>query len=128
MAVPGIVGPAEGEQRAPVGRHLGQHLLAAIRQMGVLQIDTIHVVARSPYLVLWSRLGDYQPAWLDALLAEGALFEYWAHEACFVPIEDYGWYRHRMLDPAALGWKYSASWMRERRDDVEAVLAHIRAK
>ena len=43
--------------------------------MGVLQIDTISVVARSPYLVLWSRLGDYDPEWLDQLLAEGALFE-----------------------------------------------------
>ncbi|NYE59367.1 hypothetical protein FHW58_000519 [Duganella sp. 1224] len=102
-------------------------LLAAIRQMGVLQIDTIHVVARSPYLVLWSRLGDYPPAWLEQALAAGELFEYWAHEACFVPVEDYGLYRHRMLDPEAMGWKYSATWMKERREEVEAVLAHIRA-
>ena len=42
-----------------------------IRNMGALQIDTINVVARSPYLVLWSRLGDYDPRWLDELLAEG---------------------------------------------------------
>jgi len=102
-------------------------VLAAIRRMGMLQIDTISVVARSPYLVLWSRLGDYQPAWLDELLAEGALFEYWAHEACFLPIEDYGLYRHRMRDPEAMGWKYSANWMRERAAEVGALLAHVRA-
>jgi uncharacterized protein YcaQ len=102
-------------------------VMAAIRAMGVLQIDTISVVARSPYLVLWSRLGDYDPAWLDQHLAEGRLFEYWAHEACFVPIEDYGLYRHRMLDPSAMGWKYSESWMSERAGEVAAVLAHIRA-
>ena len=102
-------------------------VLAAIRRMGMLQIDTISVVARSPYLVLWSRLGDYQPAWLDELLAEGALFEYWAHEACFLPIEDYGLYRHRMRDPEAMGWKYSATWMRERAAEVGALLAHVRA-
>jgi len=101
-------------------------VLDTIRHLGVLQIDTIHVVARSPYLVLWSRLGDYPQAWLEQLLEEGALFEYWAHEACFVPIEDYGLYRHRMLDPAAMGWKYSETWMRERRAEVDAVLAHIR--
>ncbi len=101
-------------------------VLDTIRQMGVLQIDTIHVVARSPYLVLWSRLGDYPQAWLAQLLEEGALFEYWAHEACFVPIEDYGLLRHRMLDPASMGWKYSASWMQERRAEVDAVLEHIR--
>jgi uncharacterized protein YcaQ len=102
-------------------------VLGAIRHMGMLQIDTISVVARSPYFVLWSRLGDYEPGWLDQHLAEGRLFEYWAHEACFVPIEDYGLYRHRMLDPEAMGWKYSASWVRERGAEVERVLAHIRA-
>ncbi len=73
-------------------------VLAAIQRMGVLQIDTINVVARSPYLVLWSRLGAYEPSWLDELLAEGRLFEYWSHAACFLPIEDYGLYRRRMLD------------------------------
>jgi uncharacterized protein YcaQ len=102
-------------------------VLEAIRRMGMLQIDTINVVARSPYFVLWSRLGDYQPSWLDEHLAEGRLFEYWAHEACFVPIEDYGLYRHRMKDPEAMGWKYSASWVRERAAEVAQVLAHIRA-
>jgi uncharacterized protein YcaQ len=102
-------------------------VMDAIERMGVLQIDTISVVARSPYLVLWSRLGDYDPAWLEQHLAEGKLFEYWAHEACFVPIEDYGLYRHRMLDPGAMGWKYSATWMRERAADVAKVLEHIRA-
>lgn len=87
-------------------------VMEAIRRMGVLQIDTISVVARSPYLVLWSRLGDYDPAWLGEHLAEGALFEYWAHEACFVPIEHYALLRHRMLDPSAMGWKYAEAWMR----------------
>ncbi|UGQ44618.1 winged helix-turn-helix domain-containing protein [Massilia endophytica] len=103
-------------------------VLDAIRHLGVLQIDTIHVVARSPYLVLWSRLGDYPLAWLEELLAEGKLFEYWAHEACFLPIEDYRLMRHRMLDPAAMGWKYSERWMQERRTEVDALLDHVRSK
>src|SRR4028119_2393840 len=68
-------------------------VLGAIRRMGVLQIDSISVVARSPYLVLWSRLDAYDATWLDELLAEGRLFEGWSHAACFVPIEDYGLYR-----------------------------------
>jgi uncharacterized protein len=78
-------------------------VLAAIDAMSVLQIDTINVVARSPYLVLWSRLGDYNPAWLDELLAEGALFEYWAHAACFLPMHDYPNYRRQMLHLEAAG-------------------------
>jgi uncharacterized protein YcaQ len=119
LAAQGMLGPRRRKA-------VKADVLEAIRRMGMLQIDTISVVARSPYFVLWSRLGDYDPAWLDAHLAEGRLFEYWAHEACFLPIEDYGLYRHRMRDPAAMGWKYSATWMRERAAEVAQVLAHIR--
>jgi uncharacterized protein YcaQ len=118
---------AQGMLQARRRKAVKADVLDAIRRMRMLQIDTISVVARSPYFVLWSRLGDYDPAWLDAHLAEGGLFEYWAHEACFLPIEDYGLYRHRMLDPAAMGWKYSESWMLERAGEVAQVLAHIRA-
>ena len=69
----------------------------AIARMGLLQIDTIHVVARSPYVVLFSRLGDYDTRWLDELLAAGAVFEAWAHEACFAPMADFGLLRRRNL-------------------------------
>src|SRR5512138_1394799 len=86
-----------------------EDVLAAIRRMGALQIDTIHVVARSPYLVLFSRLGDYDPRWLEELLAEGKLFEYWAHAACFLPIEDYSLYVSRMERFAER--YYSADWV-----------------
>jgi uncharacterized protein len=101
-------------------------VLEVIRRMGALQIDTIHVVARSPYLVLWSRLGDYQPEWLDELLAERRIFEYWSHEASFLPIEDYALYRHRMIDPGDMGWKYSHEWMAKNGDTVQRVLREVR--
>jgi len=90
--------------------------------MGVLQIDSISVVARSPYLVLWSRVGAYDPIWLDELLAEGAIFEYWSHAACFVPIEDYGLYRRLMLDKT----DKTRVWMQAHPDALEHVLGHIR--
>jgi uncharacterized protein YcaQ len=101
-------------------------VLAIIRQMGVLQIDTIHVVARSPYLVLWSRLGNYTPSWLDELLAEGDLFEYWSHAACFLPIEDYPLYRSRMLAGQINGWKHWNAWLEEHRALVDQLLAQVR--
>jgi uncharacterized protein YcaQ len=101
-------------------------VLAAIRRMGVLQIDTISVVARSPYFVLFSRLGAYDPAWLDELLAEGALFEYWAHEASLLPIEDYALVRHRMLAPERMGWKYRAEWVARHAGELDRVLEHVR--
>src|SRR5436305_14295407 len=73
-----------------------REIAMAIRQMGALQIDTIHIVARSHLFVLWSRLGSYDPALLDELLADGALFEYWSHAACLLPIEEYPFYRRLM--------------------------------
>ncbi|HEX6135089.1 MAG TPA: crosslink repair DNA glycosylase YcaQ family protein [Longimicrobiales bacterium] len=117
---------AQGLDRRPRRRARKDDVLAAIRRMGVLQIDTISVVARSPYMVLFSRLGAYDAGWLDELLAEGALFEYWAHEACFLPIEDYALVRHRMLDPERMGWKYRAQWVAQHRHELDRVLAHVR--
>ncbi|WP_374335340.1 winged helix-turn-helix domain-containing protein [Leeia sp.] len=116
---------AQGLLTAPRRKARPADVLATIRRMALLQIDTISVVARSPYLVLWSRLGDYQQQWLDDALAEGQLFEYWAHEACFLPIEDYGLLRHRMVDPEQLGWKSATQWRREHPGVVERVLQHI---
>ena len=118
---------AQGLLTPPRRKAVKADVLDAIRRMAQLQIDTIHVVARSPYLVLFSRLGAYPQTWLDEHLAEGALFEYWSHEACFVPTEDYGLLRHRMLDPSGMGWKYAAQWHEQYRDDIEKLLAHIRA-
>ncbi len=68
-------------------------LRRCIARMQLLQIDTIHVVARSPYLVLFSRLGSYPAPWLDQALAGADLFETWAHEASFAPIQDVALHR-----------------------------------
>ncbi len=115
---------AQGLAFPPEQASQKEDVLAAVRQMGALQIDTINVVARSPYLVLWSRLGDYRLEWLDELLAEGALFEYWSHAMCFLPIEDYPLYRRRMLEPAA-GKNGYAEWTREHPEALERVRARL---
>ncbi|MBW0446061.1 winged helix-turn-helix domain-containing protein [bacterium M00.F.Ca.ET.228.01.1.1] len=118
---------AQGLLSPPRRKATKADVLEAIRRMAQLQIDTIHVVARSPYLVLFSRLGAYPQHWLDEHLAEGKLFEYWSHEACFVPIEDYGLLRHRMLDPSGMGWKYAADWHARHRGEIDRLLERIRA-
>src|SRR5215210_4570251 len=112
---------AQGLNSAPKRATKGD-VREIIRRMGVLQIDSISVVARSPYLVLWSRLGYYEPQWLDELLAEGALFEYWSHAACFIPIEDYGLYRRLMLGKT----DKTRAWMEAHPDALEQVMGRIR--
>ncbi|RAP57734.1 crosslink repair DNA glycosylase YcaQ family protein [Oleiagrimonas sp. MCCC 1A03011] len=80
---------AQGLLHPPVRRARREDVVTAITRMRMLQIDSIHVVARSPYLVLFSRLGGYPQEWLDEALADGRLFECWAHEACFAPSGDF---------------------------------------
>src|SRR4051794_27418446 len=74
------------EELGDGGQAGSAQLHAAIRRMHALQIDTISVVARSPYLVLWSRIGDYDPTLLDQLLTAQAIFEHWSHAACFLDV------------------------------------------
>ncbi|WP_321957106.1 winged helix-turn-helix domain-containing protein [Burkholderia cenocepacia] len=117
---------AQGLLTPPRRKATKADVLDTIRRMAQLQIDTIHVVARSPYLVLFSRLGDFSPHWLDEHLAEARLFEYWSHEACFLPIEQFGLMRYKMLDPSGMGWKYAAEWHEQNRPEIERLLARIR--
>ncbi|WP_321931945.1 winged helix-turn-helix domain-containing protein [Burkholderia cenocepacia] len=119
---------AQGLLTPPRRKATKSDVLDTIRRMAQLQIDTIHVVARSPYLVLFSRLGDFSPQWLDEHLAEARLFEYWSHEACFLPIEQFGLMRYKMLDPSGMGWKYAAEWHAQNRPEIERLLARIRAE
>src|SRR5579885_1653374 len=122
LAVQGLLTP-------PRARATPARLLAAIARMRLLQIDTIHVVARSPYLVLFSRLGDYDPRWLDQALADGRLFECWAHEACFASIEDLALH-HVASAVRANHWAYQHArrMHREHRAGMDRLLAHIRER
>lgn len=94
--------------------------------MALLQIDTIHVVNRSPYLVLHARLGRYPPAWLEEALASGDLFETWAHEACFAPVGDVLRHRAYNRDQRSHWGLTNAQLSRERhRAHLDQLLAHI---
>lgn len=116
---------AQGLLKKPRRRATPADILSAIQRMSLLQIDTINIVARSPYLVLFSRLGGYQQQWLDDALSRGDLMEYWAHEACFLPRSDFALVRHRMLSPDQMGWKYRKEWMHEHVAEIEQLIEHI---
>lgn len=62
-----------------------------VRHFGYLQLDTVSIAgARSHALVLLSRLAGFDPRLAEELLRPGEpLFEYWGHEACWLPLELY---------------------------------------
>lgn len=63
--------------------------LETIRQLGYVQLDTLAVVARAHHHTLWTRNGAYREAWLNELMEEKSIFEYWSHAAAYLPMEDF---------------------------------------
>ena len=68
----------------------------AIERLSCVQLDSISTVDRSHRLALSSRIGAYPPAAVSELLASGRIFEYWAHEACLLPVADWPLFRPAM--------------------------------
>jgi len=80
----------------PTGRVDRRHLRRVLDRMGLIQIDSVNVLARSQELPLFARLGPHPRSLIGDATAAGELFEYWVHEACHVPVEHHHLYRWRM--------------------------------
>ncbi len=77
-----------------------------VRRFGYLQLDTISIAgARSHALVLLSRLDGLEPELPEQLLRpDEPLFEYWGHEASWLPMELYPVFAFRRDDFRAHPW------------------------
>ena len=89
-------------------------IAAAISRLGCVQLDSISTVGRAHRLTLSSRIGHYPESAVSRLLKAGRIFEYWAHEACLVPIEDYPLFKRRMEHLREQHW-----WGRKHDHDPE---------
>jgi hypothetical protein len=99
---------------------------AVIDRFGYLQLDTVSVAgARSHALVLLSRIERMDPALGEDLLVPGApLFEYWGHEASWMPIEMWPLFEFRRE-----AWRThlrEAETLRSRREAAAALLRRAR--
>ena len=93
-----------------------------IERIGLLQLDSISVVARSHYLVILARAGLYDPAELDALLDSGFLFETWAHAMCQLPSAHFPWY-HAYIQQKQLK---ESQWQLDRFDiDMRPIIQEV---
>jgi uncharacterized protein YcaQ len=102
-------------------------IAAEIGRLQAVQLDSIATVDRAHRLTLSSRIGAYDESGISTLLRQGEIFEYWAHEACLLPIDDYPLFKRRMLELRDHHW-----WGRERtaegRKVERRVLARIAAE
>jgi uncharacterized protein YcaQ len=98
----------------------------AINRLGAVQLDSISTVDRAHRLTLTSRIGAYDEAELQRLLVSGRVFEYWAHEACLLPVEL--WPHCRSTMAAGGHWGIHDRALVEYADLVEPVLERIRTE
>lgn len=97
---------------------------AAIRHLGYVQIDTIHVIERCHHHILYTRIPDYRREHLDrAQSLERSVFEYWTHALAYLPSEDFKYYVRDMRNgPRAHGrWFASVT-----AADLRRVLRRVR--
>ncbi len=105
-------------------------LYEVIDQIGCVQIDTLHMVRRSQYLIPWSRVGTYEPAAFDELIfgPERRLFEGWEHAATIIPLEEYRYQMTHQRDLREHPTNWYNRWLNEtvQKEYVPQVLERIR--
>jgi uncharacterized protein YcaQ len=99
------------------------HIRKLAARVQAFQIDSVNVLVRAHYVPAFARLGPYPMEALDSLAYRNhELFEYWAHEACLLPVALYPLLRYRMHKRA----EPTESYMRSKRGAYMArVLAEI---
>lgn len=106
-------------------------LLDIARSIRCFQLDPISAVARSHTLVAFSRLGPYDVRLFDQLLFDDhTLFEFWAHAASIVLMEDYAIHSVAMRGYVRgdTGWEARVrAWMHENQPLHDAIMSEIRA-
>jgi uncharacterized protein YcaQ len=97
-----------------------------LNRVGAVQLDTISVLARSHELVAYARLGPVARERIErAYWSPGkpATFEYWAHAACILPIEEWPFYAFRRRAFRAQGQR----WHQVSETACKQVLARLAA-
>jgi uncharacterized protein len=98
-----------------------------LSRLGAVQLDTISVLARSHELVAYARLGAMPREKIERAYwhpSKPAAFEYWAHAACILPLEQWPLFAARRRSFRARGLR----WHEVPAKACEEVLARLRAE
>jgi uncharacterized protein YcaQ len=118
---------AQGFLGATPWRATRSGVAAMLRRVGAVQLDTISVLARSHELVAYARLGPVPREQIEQAYwhqAKPAAFEYWAHAACVLPLEQWPYFAFRRRALRARGVR----WHQAHQETGEKVLARLRAE
>jgi uncharacterized protein YcaQ len=114
-----------------VGKANWTKINKTINQINLLQIDSVNVLVRSHYLPVFSRLGAYDHATLDARTFSNkkrAMFECWSHEASLVPLDLHPLMRWRMNRALEANGKYGSmsKFARDEKAYLKTVLEFVK--
>ena len=113
--------------RRPAGRVDRRHVRRVLDRVGLIQIDSVNVLARSQELPLFARIGAHPRDALPRMAADAELFEYWCHEASLLPIDLWPLMRWRMERPDGV-WKDIYAIGRDDPGYVRTVLEEVRER
>jgi uncharacterized protein YcaQ len=105
-----------------------RQLRRVLSRTQLLQIDSVNVFARAHLMPAFSRLGPWPVPLLEQLaFGNRELFEYWGHEASFLPMELHPLLRWRMARAEALeeGWGGPLRVFKERPEFVGSLLHRL---
>jgi len=125
-----IVAQGFTDPRPAPGEATMRHVQRVIDRVGIIQIDSVNVLARSQYLPFFSRLGPYDTTLVDRARDVGPrrLVEYWAHEASLIPPQTWPLLNFRMKRALSDSWGGMQRVAHEHPELVQAVFAEVTSR
>jgi uncharacterized protein YcaQ len=125
-----IVAQGLADKKPAPGQATMRHVQRVIGRVGIIQIDSVNVLARSHYLPFFSRLGPYDTSLVDRArdVSPRRLVEYWAHEASLIPPQTWALLNFRMKRALSESWGGMQRVAREHPELVQVVFAEVVAR
>lgn len=111
----------------PSGRIDRRHLRRVLDRVGLIQIDSVNVLARTQELLLFARLGPHPRTLIPDATKAKEIFEFWGHEAAHIPVAHHHLFRWR-YDRVAIGESWGAvhRMLNERGDYLDDVYERVK--